>query len=724
MTPINRYAELITAQKKLIRKESVKFLREIPSLELAQIGAYHLAQHLIYTNNGFACSGTTTNVACNIADSIKKGLDAATKFHVGWNLIYPLIKVDILESTNKFERQNLSDRANDFKMYHKVISRSKGNKSPAKVLNVLDEEFILKLILLIPEDSKVKPEATLFRSPPTEWDGFYNSELGNLINHCNKDVIREFSWSKHSKLFDVINKLQNTPMEVNSDPLRVIIELKDELYNHEFNNKDKIYKLGDEHLTKKALIGKLREINGTINQAIKTEGAPFYSAVKPEYRGRLNYCLAYLNPSGSDTAKGLIRSAVGKPLGQSGWDSLGISTINHLGEDKLPMEEKLELFDTMLDDFIRIGNNPYKNKEWMKADKPVQFLAHVMEIAKAVKSGDEYGYVSKIFCGIDQATSGPAHIGTATQDYNTLLYTNLIADQDRYDLYLEVGKVVRDKVKALVLEVENQEVMPGDLDNFYRALWYSKNRNQVINDCLDVFKELIADDKVLRKLNKRPTMIIGYSAEEWCIGEAVWDDFHAKYKWMTPPFCKALADIIYESYGEVLPACQQFMKSMKKLASYVHKRKEQVFITSQWDNFPLMQNYFTKAKVKVEVKDKNNQSGTSTYVVEHYTDKHNYNDSASGIAPNLIHGLGDAVLLRKTVYDFDHPMVVNHDGFYSLAADYQELGETLRKNQDLMATELNLINRIKDTYPEFKFDITINEKHPEFNPNANEFCFA
>ena len=733
MTPINRYAELITAQKKLIRKESIKFVRDIPSLELAQIGAYHLAQHLVYTEAGFAASGTTTNIVCDIADSIKPGLDGETKFLLGWNAcILPLIKAGIVESTNRYEIKAKSDRSKEFQMYHKVVSRSKSkNKSPNKVIVVLDEEFIIRLTLLIPEASVIKPEATLFRSPPQHWQGFYNSDLGKLINHCNKNVIGCFSWAKNERLFQTINKIQDVSLSVNSDVLRVVIELKDQVYPHKFDDKKKIYTIGKDKLSKKALIGKLREIDGTINQAIIAEGSPFYSAIKPEYRGRLNYCLPYLNYGGSDIAKGLIRSTVGKALGVKGWDILMISTINHLGEDKLSRVEKLELADTMLDDFIRIGSNPYKNKEWMKADKPVQFLAHVMEIAKAVNDTEagliesEYDFISHIFCGVDQATSGPAHIGTATQDPSTLLYTNLLKDKDRQDLYLSVGRVVRRKIKAMIQDVSSEVVMPDDLDAFYKALWYSKNRDEVINECIAKFYAIIEEDKILRKFNKRSNMIIGHSAEEWCIAGAIWDDFHAEYEWMTPPFCKALADVIYDSYGEVLPACKEFMVAMKKLASIVHKKSEQLYIESQWDNFPLMQNYYTRDKIDVEVRDPNNKSGWSTYVVEQYTDKHNYNDSASGIAPNIIHGLGDAVLLRKTVHDFDHPIAVNHDGVYCLAADYDELSSILRINQTLMANEFNIINQIAKFYPEVNdLAITVNDVHPEFDPINNEFCFA
>ena len=761
MTTINYYSELITAQKKLVRDDKISVIKDIPSARIAEVATYYLSKSIISAKSGLISTSTTTSICCSIGDALASYLEPASKFRLGYTSIYPLIKEGVIESTNKYEKREKNDRSKMFKNYHLIKSNSiKFQKDPSKIIRIKDQEFIKDLISYAPDHSYVKPEAEMFRSAPQDWNGFYNSQLGKLINHCNKDVESMFNEFEHKRLFETINKLQSTALEVNSKVLRVVINKEDVLYDHTFDDENQIYRLGNENVSKKSLSGKLKDIDETINQAIKAEGAPFFPAVKPEFRGRLNYCLPYLNYGGGDLAKGLIRSAKGAKLGVNGWDSLLISAMNHLGYDKYSRDAKLEKADESLDDIIQIGSNPYKFDDWMSADKPVQYLAHCIEIADAVKSGDEYNFVSKVLTGVDQATSGPAHIGTATQDYNTLFYTNLISGKDRQDLYLAVGQSAKFIIDETISAFEGEYSDPND-SIFKQALWYARNEDDAVKVAMDAFRRVLEDDpKFLRSVSKRPVMIIGYSAEEWCVAEAIWDDYHAQHEWMNPAFCKKLADIICKAYGDVLPACKQFMQGMKKLAGMIHETGEHLFIKSRWDNFPLMHNYFAPKQLDVRVPDLNNKSGKSDYSIRYFSDKVSYTDSVSGIAPNLIHGLGDALLLRKTVHDFQHPIVINHDGFYCLAAHYDELLSQLRINQTLMATEFNIIDTIVDNYKHLQvseyevtknitktgknagksyttrkkigshqftvddLDIKINDIHPDFDPLNNEFCFS
>ena len=772
MTTINQYAEMITAQKKLIKDKNVKAIVDlIPSIELAEKGVTYLNLAVTKTKEGYIHASTTTSLCCDLADNIGgKNLDATTKFRLGYSIIYPLIKKNKISSDNKYDAIEKNDRSKLFSKYHYLKSGSKGKSKVAnKVIRVVDEAFIDDLLTYGKDISKIKPEAAIFTTPPEDWDGFYNNDLGDLINHCNRKVRRMFRRDKHQKLWTVLNKLQHNGMDVNSPVLRAVLAKEDDLYGYSINDEAREYIYKDENVSKKSLEGKLRMNDLIINNAIQAEGRTFYSGVKPESRGRLNYCLPGLNPSGPDLGKGLIRHPEGKVLGVKGWNALCISTINHFGDDKLSKDAKLDKFWDIYEDIMLIGENPIKNDAWMKWDNPVQGLAHCIEIYNAVMSGDEYGFVSKIYTGADASSSGPMLMGLSAQDYETMLCTNNIKGQDRQDIYLKVGFVVK-RILNSVLDLPNEALGEPEMDNlFQEALWLVRNERDVIGNSLVIFNKLIEDDKVLRSWMKTPVMIIGYSAEEWCIAEAIWDEFYAKMPWLTPPFCKYLADVIYESYGKALPSCIQFMEGSKKLAGWIHSTDKHLLVNTQWDHFPLMHNYFVKESVDVTVPDKNNKSGQATYVVENHTNKLSYSDSVSGIGANLIHGCGDAVLLRKTVYDLDFPMLVNHDGFYCLAADYDEMVETLQINTELMATEYNLITNLMDQYSELEVEskikierivkkidspnygkkyisyskakdsdgktikskattemmgIKINTLHPDFQPINNEFNYA
>ena len=701
------FEELLAKQIRLSRSEDLQFLKELDVEDLAQRAIY-------FIKDGIEKQLPVSTICCAIGVSVDSKAGDVEQFKIGYLLSYPLVKSDKLSFDNQYQRQAKNERAKLFTQYKQLKSnQSFKKKDMAKVIRVLDSEFISNLFLNVPLIENIKPEASVQIDMPEDWTGYHHPKFGKFINHCNPAVKSMLNPQYCPKVFDVVNKLQKVELAINDEVLWTVIHHEKALYKIQEDDANKIYTLNGDELTKESLSGKKTEISRTIEEALKVQDTPFYIVVKPEFRGRLNYCSSYLNPSGSDLAKGIIKSAVGKRLGQRGWNALLTSAANHWGggasvaSDKLPREAKIDLMEDMLDDIVECGSNPRKHTLWMKADKPVQFLAHAIDIAKAVNSGNEWDYVSDIFCGQDASTSGPMIMGLSTQDYNTMLLTNNIVGKDRNDIYLAVGKRVREKLLKMQDELGSLNDLEGSdsLELFEQALFLKRNEEAVIESSVGLFLELFGEDKILRKWVKRPVMIVGYSAEEWCIAEALWDDFHAGCPWLTPPACKFLADLIYASYGEILPACMQVMEGLKKFSTWVHDSEEHFFINSVWDNFPFMQNYLKMETVDVKVSDKNKDNGKSWYSIQFQTDKLDYHASKSGLAPNKIHN-GDSVLLRRVVYYFEGPMVVNHDGFYCLAADFDEMGYLLRETTDLMADQYNILNNLINQYS----DLVVEEK--------------
>jgi hypothetical protein len=319
-------------------------------------------------------------------------------------------------------------------------------------------------------------------------------------------------------------------------------------------------------------------------------------------------------------------------------------------------------------------------------------------------------------------------MGIATQDENTMKYTNVLEDTNRYDLYEALGADMLKLLKDLDLP-EYDGSLDGINISSVSDVYDHKDmlESKAKRDFIKYFDE---EAGALRKWSKYPLMLFGYSAEEWCIANDLWNKFNLKCDFLTPVHVKLLADLYYKAAKTTIPAVYQFMEGLKKLASEVHKQKTDLLVHSAYSNFPFMQNYFKKeskavviygksAKKNGGVKDKVNLS------VQVTTEKRNFHKTRSGTPANAIHAI-DSDLLKMVVNKFPHDMATNHDAFFATPGRIDELDVVLRECTMQLGTEYNLLGNITAGYgltPE-DIGIEVNPIHPKFNPLNNEYCYS
>jgi hypothetical protein len=315
-------------------------------------------------------------------------------------------------------------------------------------------------------------------------------------------------------------------------------------------------------------------------------------------------------------------------------------------------------------------------------------------------------------------------IGIITQDENTMKFTNVLKNTERFDLYERLGAEMMKKLNAYETKHEVKPYVANDGDNsFSDGNYMKRNRGRFEVKAKEDFLKLFNENPAtIRKFSKYPLMLFGYSAEEECIGADLWDKFQAKYDWLTPVGCKMLSDIYYQSCKDSIPGVFQFMKGLKKLAGIVHKKDEDLVFISPYSGFPMMQNYrkWESDSMKIRYKGKKTE-----FVLRYRGAKRNYHKTKSSTPANCIHSL-DSDLLKMVVNEFDGTMATNHDAFFATAARINDLDKVLRSCTKSLGVDYKPLDSLTAPYavtPD-ELGIDINPINPNFQPENNEFCYS
>jgi DNA-directed RNA polymerase len=375
-----------------------------------------------------------------------------------------------------------------------------------------------------------------------------------------------------------------------------------------------------------------------------------YFPTQLDFRGRMYAMPSFLNPQGTDCAKGLLTFARGCKLGKSGWHWLQIHVANMHGEDKISFDQREAWSGDNYDWIKACVTDPFANREWMEADKPWQFLAGAMELVAAVESGDYENYFSHLPVTVDGTCNGLQHFSAMLLDQEGAVSVNLQPSDVPNDIY----QIVADKVKAKFA------AMDGPLAGQWLQWGFD------------------------RKATKRAVMILPYSGTEHSAREYIrdyvkeredkctaWeDDFTA-----TAFFSKH----VWETIGETITSAGAAMKWLREVANEVTKAGQ----TIRWKtpvNFLVEQDNRDLDHFQVETK-LGQRVRFRPCIVE---DSVRLDPKAQrlGISPNFVHSL-DANCLMLTVCRAldegieDFSMV--HDSYGVLAGKMETLYMGLRQ---------------------------------------------
>ncbi len=416
------------------------------------------------------------------------------------------------------------------------VVMSKGlNGHQSYVIEVLNDDGLRELWSKLDPHQIEKMPSDI---PYPEWTT-YKHENGLLgIKTGNRDVVKSISPEKHPILFDCLNKSQQTAWRINREIYNIFLWA--------LNNKTEAFNEIWMQTNPEALKTKLREARTIYDIATKFLDLPIYHQYYLDFRGRKYTNTAYLNETGSDAAKGLLKRVDKKPITKDGFYWLMVNLASNAAmstarddnrkTDKLPLKDRYEWSVENEELFIAYAENPKVNQGWMKAEKPWQFLAGCIELNKfrkwqtAMKATgidfDEYGYESSAEAYLDGTTNGSQHLCALTRDETTAPYVNLVPSEYPGDLYAYVATSVWNNIKKELEsfskeEIEEVEGFLDDLIEMKKKINQAEPKSQVRKDFVEdiqnlkqrheltldlaapVFWNRITDDKQKRKIVKR-----------------------------------------------------------------------------------------------------------------------------------------------------------------------------------------------------------------------------
>lgn len=377
----------------------------------------------------------------------------------------------------------------------------------------------------------------------------------------------------------------------------------------------------------------------------------FYFVYTCDFRGRIYPVTAGLSPQGADYSKGLLQFANGKRLGMYGWYWLRVHGANLLGYDKDTYDGRVRYIDGLREQICAAGNNPCSTESVRfiaSADKPMQFLAFCCEYADAESLDSPTEFVSSIPVGLDGSCNGLQNFSAVLRDEVGGLATNVLPGDLPNDIYGEVANVA---VRTLTRRANG--------------------------DCGDSKKLLSIG--ITRKTTKRSVMTLPYGLTKHSSGEYVgeWLREHIHLFIGFTDFNSArnvLNDAVWDAIGEVVTSAREGMAWLQDVAG-VAGREDMPLIWTSPTGFKVYQED-NRSKTKVV---RSALAEISQVKLREWTDKIDVSSLKNGSAPNYIHSLDAAHLVKTTLEangDLSWQMI--HDDFGTHACDIPELHRAIR----------------------------------------------
>lgn len=520
--------------------------------------------------------------------------------------------------------------------------------------------------------------------PPKPWvsmnEGGYwrKGRMSRLVlRRGATNGVREADSEAMPRMFASLNFLQNTPWRINKRVLAVVETMR----------KNNIAKAGlppsellpippqphdidDNEVSRKAwrtAARKVNEANARIRSnslaCAKTiltaqdmaEYEQFWFPKVIDFRGRVYDLPLFLKPQGDDLSKGLLEFANGKPLGEDGGYWLAVHGANVYGEDKLPLDDRVQWVIQNEETILRAAEDPFEERFWMDADKPLQFLAFCFEWAGAREHGDDF--VSHLPVAMDGSCNGLQHLSAILRDPVGGAAVNLLPADRPSDIYTEVMKVV-------VKELEHRVTLGEPT----AALW------------LPVMK---------RSVVKRPVMTLPYGATRQGFADQIVEDTirtleqagQSPFGPGGPLAAQYLSHIVWAATGQVVVAARVAMDWLQEVAKVASSAN----LPLEWTTptgFKVRQDYRNDKERLIELLAVGQRIQMRVAVGKE--DQINKRRMASAIAPNFVHSLDAGHMLRTVEYLLDRGrddmhLAMVHDSYATHAADSEALAHALRR---------------------------------------------
>lgn len=535
--------------------------------------------------------------------------------------------------------------------------------------------------------------------PPKPWApgerGGYRYALADsvsLVRTPNQEYARRVErCHTMPTVFSALNTLQDVRWKVNQDVLALYASLPagrnlPGLYEHDVVYPPKPVDIDTNDAARKAwrkVVGVQKSDNHfrrlqrlalgrVIYDAQLLQGhEAFHFVYSLDFRGRIYPVTSYLSPQGADEVKALLTFADAKPLGEHGESYLALHGMNMLGQipngpkvSTMTLEERLAWVIQHSGRLAQVGEDPWSDRWWQDADKPMQFYAFCCEWARLeahVKGGgDLTEFRSSLPVAQDGSCNGVQHFAAMLRDEKTGVAVNLVPTARPADLYLSVSE--------MVLQLLERSEHP------WAPLWLSSGM-------------------VDRALCKRPTMTFGYGSQRFGFAEQIRDVIRNRPAWFEQHLDKHfvvegkglmsaasfLSSVMWEAIMVQAAAAFSVMEWMRASVKAVVGNNKPVQWRVPETGFPVQQEYYSRRSQRVDTM----LQGRVFQPRIRSTDLKKLDPvkQQNAIAPNVVHSL-DAACLMLTVKCAKEQGVASfgmvHDSYATVAGDMVTLARLTR----------------------------------------------
>lgn len=551
--------------------------------------------------------------------------------------------------------------------------------------------------------------------PPKEWrnpysGGYVTGALKpRLVRTNSRDYLTELGNHDLTRVYDALNAIQATPWQINRRVLEVVQTLWDAgrlggavspifppLHDKPLPPRPSCVPEGvpaanltidQQEALKHWKIGaaKVHEFNAARKSSEGQMGQKLYMADRfkvedeiyfPHYldfRGRVYPFANYLNPQGDDVAKALLRFAEGKPLGESGAFWLAVHLANCAGVDKVSFDDRVAWVMEHEEEILECALDPVDGTRWWETmDSPACFLAACFEWAGYKVHGD--AWVSHLPIAMDGSCSGLQHFSAMLRDEVGGSEVNLVPLPKPGDIYTKVSNT------AQGLSDDPQ----ARLEALNASRKGKKKEDREVTQ-LDLEMSAVWSGKFKRSIAKQPTMTLCYAATQLGMADQIAkalgkeaDDYLDLSTHDAKRCSLYAAEVVWQALGIVVVKAREAMEWLQAVSRVLSKLNMPVRWTTPM-GLPVSQDYRVEEGTVVKTFFGGKQVKL-TLVSD--TSKRDGRKQALGIAPNFVHSMDGAHLMRTASLSKENgitSLAVIHDSFGTHAADTETLHAVIRE---------------------------------------------
>ena len=621
------------------------------------------------TQSVVTTKGSLVQLCSNIGHTIRRRLelpmDGSLSFRGGLFLFHILGELELVD----------------------IVAKKKGKHSQY-MIRVLNWKIMQGLWSELSPDEGMylQPELTM----PEDWTESIHPKAGEMIKKASKSLLKSLTPESHPMLFGALNNKQRTGFKVNQRILQVYKEL--------FDKESEVFEHMNPLLSDDQRLGMKMEAQAVLDTANKLEDREFWHLYNFDFRGRIYPLTGYFHEQSSDNAKGLITLSKGVPLGPYGYQWLLIYATNSWGEDKLPLQGRIDYAVDNLEQWFKWALDPIGDQGWTKADKPWAFLSTIIELLSIEFCEDPETFESGLITYIDGTTNGSQHLTALAKDASIAHHVNLVPTEQPGDLYTLIADASYDDISALydsgmdgkfkeireqLIELKkplekmtNQAEINAHWDKIME--FKDKNADNIVSVAPQFWLQSSVQEKK-RKIAKRNVMTLGYGSETKGFSDQLKEDCPKMLddlKFIENRWTWFMADINFRNCIAKLPGPAAMLQLFKKVAMLSNAQDEKFAWIVPVTNFPAIQTYYEPEFIRLECTWLGKRIVPAISLPEkRRMDKRKQKQAAS---PNVIHSF-DAAHLTMTCLISDFETVTVHDSFGCAAGNMEDLFHIVRE---------------------------------------------